>query len=292
MTPFSSWFFCLLAHKKKNQNILKLKTSKPWDRKTMKHISANVTGKLTELYLLSYSLFCSRAWTRGSTGRYSHVTLGNGFVLAAGRSHGCHFSLKKNNHKNTEGWTLQEKGQIRWTIPTRATVVGRAGSHLLSITQEYIRQSITQEYKFKNNFLNTLTAPNKSHFCQCPGAGSFRPMMQTGPRPPSPPYRALLSWVSLWVPAGHATFAWLTTGCCRGVMMPWSGFWKAEMRLCTFRKSRRWTPGAVCEAKGERWGDGGAQGPDAEALSSEMQLHPGMERALPSAPSACQLKAS
>lgn len=189
MTPFSSWFFCLLSLKKKKkkkkiiQNILKPKTSKPWDRNTMKHISANVTGKLTELYLLSYSLFCSRARTRGSTGRYSHVTLGNGFVLAAGRSHGCHFSLKKNNHKNTEGWTLQEKGQSRWTIPTRATVVGTAGSHLLSITQEYIHQ----EYILKNNFLITLTAPNKSHFWQCPGAGSFRLTLQTGPRPPSPP---------------------------------------------------------------------------------------------------------
>lgn len=43
---------------------------------------------------------------------------------------------------------------------------------------------------------------------------------------------------------------WLTTGFCRGVTMPWLGFWKAEMRLCTFRKSLRWTPGAVCKARG------------------------------------------
>lgn len=52
------------------------------------------------------------------------------------------------------------------------------------------------------------------------------------------------------VPGEYLAFAWLTTGCFRGVTMPWSGFWKAEMRLCTFRKSLRWTPGAVCEAEG------------------------------------------
>lgn len=51
------------------------------------------------------------------------------------------------------------------------------------------------------------------------------------------------------VPGQQLAFTWLTTGFCRGVTMPWLGFWKARMRFCTFRKSLRWTPGAVCKAK-------------------------------------------
>lgn len=40
------------------------------------HISANVTRKLTELYLLSYKSFCFKAWIRGDAGRCGYDTLG------------------------------------------------------------------------------------------------------------------------------------------------------------------------------------------------------------------------
>lgn len=34
--------------------------------------------------------------------------------------------------------------------------------------------------------------------------------------------------------------------------MPWSGFWNAVIRLCTFRNNLLWTPGAVCKVRGQQ----------------------------------------
>lgn len=47
------------------------------------------------------------------------------------------FLPKENNHKGMKGWTLQENGQIRRFVPTRARARGRAGSHRQYGTQEF-----------------------------------------------------------------------------------------------------------------------------------------------------------